>query len=44
VWKPCDVGEGFKTIKGACKKAILAIDDAALNESVKQRPKFRNQG
>jgi hypothetical protein len=27
MWKPCDVGEGFKTRKAACKKTKVIIDD-----------------
>jgi hypothetical protein len=44
MWKPCDVGEGFKTRKAACKKTKVIIDDKALEQSVKQRlTKLRNQ-
>jgi hypothetical protein len=43
--QPCDVREGFKTMKVACKKTIATIDDAALEQSVKQRrTHLGNQG
>jgi hypothetical protein len=43
--QPCDVGEGFKTMKAACKKTKVTIDDAALEQSVKQRLRqLRKQG
>jgi hypothetical protein len=45
MWQPCDVGEGFKTMKAACKKTTVTIDDAALEQRVKQRlTQLRNQG
>jgi hypothetical protein len=40
----CDVGKGFKTMNAECKKTMVTIDDAALEQSVKQRPaQLRNQ-
>jgi hypothetical protein len=34
--QPCDMGGGFKTMNAAWKKTKVTIDDAVLEQSVKQ--------